>query len=117
MDVRALRLVALVSASLGVGLAGCGLKGPLTLPTRSDEVTIRGPGESSTTSPAAAATAPATGEQDGTSAAPSATSPATTPPTATPATPATAPTPARRRYDRLPPPPLPASNPGTSRGG
>jgi predicted small lipoprotein YifL len=85
---RQLWLLALLAAAT----TGCGLKGPLTLPSRSDEVVIRGPGQ---TAPEPAAT------------------PTTTP---TPATaPATAP--ARPQDERPPPPPLPGNNSGAASGG
>jgi len=79
-----------------VAASGCGLKGALTLPSRSDEVVIRAPGQ----------TAPAGGETTA------------TPPATAPAEP-TEETPARKspRDDRIPPPPLPGGNPGTARGG
>ena len=41
---RRLWLLALLAAAT----TGCGLKGPLTLPSRSDEVVIRGPGQTTT---------------------------------------------------------------------
>ncbi len=81
-------LLAVVAAS------GCGLKGALTLPSKSDEVVIRAPGQ----------TAPAEGE---TPATPSATTPAEPVPE----------TPAKPRDERIPPPPLPGGKPGTARGG
>jgi predicted small lipoprotein YifL len=74
-------------ALLAVATTGCGLKGPLTLPSRSDEIVIRGPGQATTE------TAP---------------SPSTTPATAPAATP---------REERPPPPPLPGSNSGAAHGG
>jgi predicted small lipoprotein YifL len=76
-------------ALLAVATTGCGLKGPLTLPSRSDEVVIRGPGQ------------------------------ATTEPAPSPSTPATTPaaTPAMPQDERPPPPPLPRSNSGAARGG
>jgi predicted small lipoprotein YifL len=77
-----------------VALSGCGLKGALTLPSKSDEVVIRAPGE----------TAPAASETTA------------TPPAATPAEPSQE-TPVRRRDERIPPPPLPGGKPGTARGG
>lgn len=46
-------------ALLAVATTGCGLKGPLTLPSRSDEIVIRGPGQA-TTETATPATTPAT---------------------------------------------------------
>ena len=78
-------------ALLAVAITGCGLKGPLTLPSRSDEVVIRGPGQA-TTEPAP--------------------SPATTPTTTPSTTPAAMP-----QDERPPPPPLPRSNSGAARGG
>jgi predicted small lipoprotein YifL len=80
---RQLWLLALLTAAT----TGCGLKGPLTLPSRSDEVVIRGPGQTTTD--------------------PAATAPAAVP----------APTPARPQEERPPPPPLPGSNSGAARGG
>jgi predicted small lipoprotein YifL len=77
-----------------VATSGCGLKGALTLPSKSDEVVIRAPGQAT----------PAEGE---TTATPSATAPAE---------PAQE-TPARPRDERIPPPPLPGGKPGTARGG
>ena len=74
--------------------SGCGLKGALTLPSKSDEVVIRAPGQ----------TAPVEGE---TTATPSAT---------TPAEPAKE-TPTKPSDERIPPPPLPGGKPGTARGG
>lgn len=77
-----------------VATSGCGLKGALTLPSKSDEVVIRVLGQA----------APVEGE-----------TPATPPATA-PAEPAQE-TPARPRDERIPPPPLPGGKPGTARGG
>jgi predicted small lipoprotein YifL len=74
--------------------SGCGLKGALTLPSKSDEVVIRAPGQ----------TAPAAGETTA------------TPPATAPAEPAQE-TPAKPRDERIPPPPLPGGKPGTARGG
>jgi predicted small lipoprotein YifL len=76
--------------------AGCGIKGPLTLPEEAENIVIRAPGapapaEGSATEPAAA---PATTEES-----------------------ATAQPPAKPKPDRPPPPPLPSSNPGTGHGG
>jgi predicted small lipoprotein YifL len=85
-------LAAIVLAA--VATSGCGLKGALTLPSKSDEVVIRAPGQ----------TAPVEGE---TTATPSAT---------TPVEPAQEP-PAKPRDERIPPPPLPGGKPGTARGG
>jgi predicted small lipoprotein YifL len=85
-------LVAIFLAA--VAASGCGLKGALTLPSKSDEVVIRTPGQ----------TAPAEG---GTTA---------TPPATTPAEPAQE-TPAKPRDERIPPPPLPGGKPGTAHGG
>ncbi len=87
--------VALTVILLGSMVAsGCGLKGGLTLPSRSDEVVIRAPDQA----------APAEGTTT------------VTPPAAAPAGPATE-APAKPRDERLPPPPLPGGNSGTSRGG
>ena len=77
-----------------VAANGCGLKGPLTLPSKSDEVVIRAPGQA----------APTEGETTLTPSAP------------TPAEPAEE-APARPRDERIPPPPLPGGKPGTARGG
>ncbi len=77
-----------------VATSGCGLKGALTLPSKSDEVVIRAPGQA----------APAEGETT------------TTPSATAPAEPAQE-TPARPRDERIPPPPLPGGKPGTARGG
>jgi predicted small lipoprotein YifL len=74
---------------IAVPTTGCGLKGPLTLPSRSDEIVIRGPGQV-TTEPATSPSTPAT----------------------TPAT-----TPARPQDERPPPPPLPGGNSGAASGG
>jgi hypothetical protein len=74
--------------------SGCGLKGGLTLPSKSDEVIIRAPGQA----------APAEGATTA------------TPPAAAPAEPATR-APAKPRDERLPPPPLPGGDSGTSHGG
>jgi predicted small lipoprotein YifL len=60
--------------------SGCGLKGTLTLPSKSDEVIIRAPGQAAPAEPAKAA-------------------------------------PAKPRDERIPPPPLPGGNPGTTNGG
>ena len=79
---------------VAVAASGCGLKGALTLPSKSDEVVIRAPGQ----------VAPTEGE---TTVAPSA---------PTPAEPAEE-APARPRDERIPPPPLPGGKPGTARGG
>ena len=46
-------------ALLTVATTGCGLKGPLTLPSRSDEIVIRGPGQATTEPATAPATTPA----------------------------------------------------------
>jgi len=89
---------------LGALLSGCGLKGSLTLPEKSDGVIIRGPQDAA--APAATGTAPA---EAGATPAPG--SPAVTPSPATPAAPA------KRVEEPQPPPSLPGGNPGTSRGG
>ena len=77
-----------------VAASGCGLKGALTLPSKSDEVVIRAPGQ----------TVPAAGEAP------------VTPSATEPAEPAQE-TPAKPRDERIPPPPLPGGKPGTARGG
>lgn len=74
--------------------SGCGLKGALTLPSKSDEVVIRASGQA----------APAQGEA---MSAPAATEPAE---------PARE-TSAKPKGERTPPPPLPGDNQGTARGG
>jgi len=79
---------------VAVAASGCGLKGALTLPSKSDEVVIRAPGQ----------TAPMEGETT------------VTPPVTAPAEPAQE-TPARPRDERIPPPQLPGGKPGTARGG
>jgi predicted small lipoprotein YifL len=79
--------------------SGCGLKGALTLPSKSDEVVIRAPGQT-----AEGEAAPADGAT-------------TTTPPATPTTEPARETPARPRVERLPPPPLPGGNAGSVRGG
>lgn len=83
---------------IAVPTTGCGLKGPLTLPSRSDEIVIRGPGQV-TTEPATSPTTP----------------PATAPVTAPVTAPATTPT--RPQDERPPPPPLPGSGSGAASGG
>jgi hypothetical protein len=106
----------LVVGLVVLGLAACGLKGPLTLPSKSGEVTIRGPGQAAAAAPAGAAvpatdgaaTPPVQQDTDPQAATPAPAEPAGAPPAAEPP---------KRRYDRLPPPSLPAGNPGTSRGG
>jgi len=85
-------LAAIFLAALAA--SGCGLKGALTLPSKSDEVVIRTPGQ----------TVPVGGEATA------------TPPATVPAEPSKA-APAKPRDERIPPPPLPGGNPGTARGG
>lgn len=85
---NALPLLAVALAALGA--AGCGIKGPLTLPEKTENVVIRAPGAQGTTTEGATAT------------------PGSEPPSTEQA-------PAQR--DRMPPPPLPSSNPGTGHGG
>jgi predicted small lipoprotein YifL len=87
----ALTAVLLVS----MAATGCGLKGALTMPSKSEEVVIRKPAQA----------APAEGETTAT-------------PPAAPAEP-TQEAPAKKpsRDNRIPPPPLPGGNPGTARGG
>ena len=77
-----------------VATSGCGLKGALTMPAKSDEVVIRAPGEGVATPGDVTGTAPVTA----------------------PEKPAEE-TPARPKVERIPPPPLPGGNAGTSRGG
>lgn len=88
---RAQRLCLL--ALLAAAATGCGLKGPLTLPSKSDDVVIRGPGQVTTGPTTTPAPAPAT-------------TPATPPATA----------PAEPREEKRPPP-LPGGNGGTAHGG
>jgi predicted small lipoprotein YifL len=83
---RAQRLCLL--ALLAATTTGCGLKGPLTLPSKSEDIVIRGPGQVTTEPTTTPAPAPAT----------------------TPASP-----PAEPR--EIQPPPLPGGNGGTARGG
>ena len=92
-------LAAMLLATLAA--SGCGLKGALTLPTHSDEVVIRAPGQA--TSPPAEPTA----------------EPTTTSAEPVPATPTAPAAPAKKpaKDERIPPPPLPGGNPGTARGG
>jgi predicted small lipoprotein YifL len=84
-----------LAAALLVSMAatGCGLKGALTMPSKSDEVVIRESGQA----------APADGS---TTATPSPAEPTQDAPAKKPA-----------RDNRIPPPPLPGGNPGTARGG
>jgi predicted small lipoprotein YifL len=84
---------------LAVAVSGCGLKGALTLPPKSDEVVIRAPGQAA----AAPAGEPVEGEAPATPAAPG-----------TPAAPVA---PVAPEDERIPPPPLPGSNARTTRGG
>jgi len=79
--------------------SGCGLKGPLTLPPKSDEVVIRTPGQTATdqAGPAEGQTTTVPAPAEDTEKAPRA--------------------PAKPRDERIPPPPLPGGNPGTARGG
>ena len=100
------KMLALGACILGALLSGCGLKGSLTLPEKSEGVIIRGPQEAAP--PAATDTTPA--ETDAT---PEPGSPAVTPSPTTPAAPA----PAKPVEEPQPPPSLPGGNPGTSRGG
>lgn len=87
---RAVILAILLAA---VAASGCGLKGPLVLPPKSDEVVIRSPG-----APASGPAAPTEG-------------PATTVPAPTEKTKKT-PAPARPKDERIPPPPLPGGGAG-----
>jgi predicted small lipoprotein YifL len=82
-------------------VAGCGLKGPLSLPEKSEAVILRG-----------GAQTPA-----GEGAATPSTPPAAPGTPAAPATQPSAPATAPPNDDQPPPPPLPGGNPGTSRGG
>ena len=93
----AVRLVA--AGALALAAAACGLKGPLEMPEKSKNVVIRGP-----QTPAGAATTPAPATE-------------TTPPAQAPAAPTAPAKPATPPDDRMPPPPLPGGNPGSSRGG
>jgi predicted small lipoprotein YifL len=87
---------------LAAGVAACGLKGPLELPERSSNIVIRGPGQP----PAVEAPAGTT---------PGASTPGA--PTPGAPTPPETPTKPEQKEERLPPPPLPDGNPGSSRGG
>jgi predicted small lipoprotein YifL len=90
------RLGALTGVLLAaVAVTGCGLKGALTMPSKSEEVVIRAPGQTDAPTDDTTATPPAT------------------PAEPTQETPAKKP----RRDERIPPPPLPGGNPGTARGG
>jgi predicted small lipoprotein YifL len=88
-----LRRTVLVAAAALLLLGGCGLKGPLALPEKSERVIIRGP-QAGTPAPAPAAPA------EEAPPAPSTDSPPKTLPAEEP-----------------PPPPLPGGNPGALRGG
>jgi len=92
-------LAAMFLATLAA--SGCGLKGALTLPTHSEDVVIRAPGQ------AAAPAAEPTVE------------PTTTSTEPVPAAPTAPPAPAKKpaKDERIPPPPLPGGNAGTARGG
>jgi predicted small lipoprotein YifL len=79
--------------------SGCGLKGPLILPPKSDEVVIRAPGQAATDQ-----AAPAEGQT-------------TTVPAPAAETEKTKQAPSKLKDERIPPPPLPGGNPGTARGG
>jgi predicted small lipoprotein YifL len=87
-------LAAVLLASLAA--TGCGLKGALTMPSKSDEVVIRAPAQAAPADGATTATPPATAPAE-----PAKEAPAKKPP----------------KDDRVPPPPLPGGNPGTVRGG
>jgi len=99
MNIPALARHVLVAMLFAGITAGCGLKGSLELPERSTNIVIRGPGEA-----------------PGSEATPGTTPGAATPTPGTPA-PKPAPKPAQPREERLPPPPLPDGNPGSSHGG
>jgi predicted small lipoprotein YifL len=79
--------------------SGCGLKGALTMPPKSDEVVIRAPGQAATDQAVSAegqtTTVPAPAEE----------------------TEKTKQAPSKPKDERIPPPPLPGGNPGTARGG
>lgn len=96
-------LRALTALALTSTLAGCGLKGALTMPSRSEEIVIR---------PASGATAPDSAPATPGAEAPASATPQTEKPTEKPAEKKVAP-----QDDRLPPPPLPGGNPGTARSG
>lgn len=90
---------ALAAVLAAFAAAGCGIKGPLTLPEKSENIVIRAPaGNAGTTQ------VPAEGA-------------VTTRPAEAPATPETTRTPVKPKPERPPPPPLPSSNPGTGQGG
>ena len=86
-------LAAILLAALAA--SGCGLKGALTMPPKSDEVVIRAPGQAEAGRPAEGQTS-RPGARRGTRAKE---------------------VPTKPKDERIPPPPLPGGNPGTARGG
>ena len=90
-------LAVMVLAALAA--SGCGLKGALTMPPKSDEVVIRAPGQAATDQ-----AVPAEGQT-------------TTVPAPAEETEKTKQAPSKPKDERIPPPPLPGGNPGTARGG
>lgn len=106
---QALRIVSALTACAAVVLgAGCGLKGPLTMPERSSNVVIRGPSGEVVGGPASTGATGTTGATDSGAA-------ATAPGTATSPVPSATKKPATDP-DRMPPPPLPGGNPGSPGG-
>ena len=120
---RSSHVVAAAGMALVVMLttAGCGLKGPLALPEKSERVIIRGPGETAGPATGPAAGEAATGETatGGGATGPTATGETATGGGANGSSAAEAPADKKTpREERPPPPPLPGgSNPGTARGG
>lgn len=100
---RAVRLVA--AGTLVLAATACGLKAPLEMPEKSTNVVIRGPQAPAGTTTTPAPTTPGETTQQA------------APPAQAPAAPAPATKPAAPPDDRMPPPPLPGGNPGSSRGG
>ncbi|MGI9245332.1 MAG: LPS translocon maturation chaperone LptM [Steroidobacteraceae bacterium] len=102
MNAHRLIPVLLAGTALLCVLAGCGLKGPLTMPAKSTNVVIRGPGGEAVTAGEAAGPTPAT---------------ETGPPAAAPGAGRTGTVPQPvDDLDHPPPPPLPGSNPGAHGG-
>ena len=99
--VRRIAMGAAVAAASSL-VAGCGLKGPLTMPEQSTNVVIRGPGAQG-----------ASGSGSSDTAAPTTAQPA---PGSTPGE-TTKPAKGKPAEERLPPPPLPGGNPGSVHGG
>jgi predicted small lipoprotein YifL len=79
--------------------SGCGLKGALTMPPKSDQVVIRTPGQAATDQ-----AVPTEGQT-------------TTVPAPAEDTEKAKQVPTKPKDERIPPPPLPGGNPGTARGG